>query len=140
MDIIKFNDYEKGDEIPGLSVDGIYHHDLVRYSGASGDFNRIHTDPEYALAAGLENGSIVHGMFVMGLMGRMVSNWVVPTQLKSYGVKFTGMVMPKEDLVFTGKIKRKAEKDGEKLLTVSLIAANKEGEKKVAGEIVVLAE
>ena len=63
---IKFTDHEVGDSIPELKVGPIQHMDLVRYAGASGDFNPIHTNPEFAKKVGL-GGTIVHGMYVMAL-------------------------------------------------------------------------
>ena len=70
MKLICFTDYKIGDEIPGLKIATIQHADLVRYSGASGDFNPIHTDPEFAKSVGL-SGTIAHGMYVMAQIGRM---------------------------------------------------------------------
>lgn len=139
MEKIKFSDYEEGQEIPGLTVGPVQHMDLVRYAGASGDFNPIHTDPEFAKSVGLP-GTIAHGMYVMAILGRMCSNWAHPAQIKNYGVKFKGMTMPGDKIVCSGKVKKKKEQDGEKLLMVSVQAANEAGEVKVAGDLTVLAE
>lgn len=138
MEKIKFDDYNQGDEIPSLEVGPIKHMDLVRYAGASGDFNPIHTDPEFAKEVGLD-GTIAHGMYIMALIGRLCTNWAHPSQIKKYGVKFRGMTRPGEKVICTGKIKRKKEVEGEKLLTVAVQAANPEGEVKVSGELVVAA-
>lgn len=139
MNKIKFADYTEGQEIPELRVGPIKQMDLVRYAGASGDFNPIHNDNEFAKSAGLP-GTIAHGMYIMGLMGRHATNWVPPTQVKFFGVKFKGMSLPGETMVFTGKIKRKREENGEKLLMVALTAANEKGEVKVSGDLTIRAE
>ena len=140
MKRIKFDDYNVGDEIPGLKSDPIQHMDLVRYAGASGDFNPIHTDPVFAKQAGLD-GTIAHGMYVMAWMGRHYTSWVSPAQVKTFKVKFKGMTVPGEQIVCTGKVKRKKETDeGEKILTVSIQAANEKDEIKVAGDITVVCD
>jgi len=136
MKRIKFSEYEIGAKIPELRLGPVHHMDLVRYSGASGDFNPIHTDPEFAKTVGL-GGTIAHGMYVMAQMGRMCSNWVSPAQIHFLGVKFKGMTKPGEQIVCTGEVKKKKEEDGKKLLTVSLQASNEQGEVKAAGDLIV---
>jgi len=139
MKTIQFSAYNEGQDIPELRVGPIKQIDLVRYAGASGDFNPIHNDVAAAQAAGLP-GTIAHGMYIMALMGRHVNNWVPPQQVKYFGVKFKGMSLPGDTMVFTGKIKKKKEDNGEKIIMVSLTAANEKGEVKVAGDLTVKAE
>ncbi len=133
---VQFADYEVGDLIPELQVGPVRHMDLVRYSGASGDFNPIHTDPEFAKKVGLVDGTIAHGMYVMALLGRLTTNWVNPAQIKSFGVKFKDMSRPGDTLICVGTIKRKKEQDNEKLIILSITA--KVGDTiKVTGEAVI---
>ncbi|MBS0619745.1 MAG: MaoC family dehydratase N-terminal domain-containing protein [Spirochaetes bacterium] len=139
MKTIQFSAYNEGQDIPELRVGPIKQIDLVRYAGASGDFNPIHNDVEAAKAAGLP-GTIAHGMYIMALMGRHVNNWVPPQQVKYFGVKFKGMSLPGDTMVFTGKIKKKKEDNGEKIIMVSLTAANEKGEIKVAGDLTIKAD
>lgn len=139
MNKIKFNDYNKGDEIPEINTGELKHMDLVRYTGASGDFNPIHTDPEFAKSVGLD-GTIAHGMYIMALVGRMCTSWAHPTIIKSFGVKFRGMTKPGETIICSGKVKRKVEKEQEKLLTVAVQAANSDGAVKVSGDLVIRCE
>ncbi len=122
MERIKFTDYEIGDNIPQLESKAITHRDLVRYAGASGDFNPIHTDPDFAKSAGLENGTIAHGMFGMAQLGRLLNNWVHPSQVRSFKVKFKNMVPVGSSLLCKAKIKRKKEEEANKLLILSLEA------------------
>ncbi|HNI96907.1 MAG TPA: MaoC/PaaZ C-terminal domain-containing protein, partial [Leptospiraceae bacterium] len=68
--MIKFESVEVGTELPSISVGPVTHADLVRYAGASGDFNPIHNDKEFAIANGLD-GTIAHGMYVMAQIGRL---------------------------------------------------------------------
>ncbi len=139
MQRIVFNAVDEGMEIPSLKCGPITQMDLVRYAGASGDFNPIHNDAEFARSVGL-NGTIAHGMYVMAQVGRMCSNWAHPLQIKWFGVKFRGMTLPGETLVMTGKVKKKKEENGEKLITVAVQAANEAGDVKVSGELVIKAD
>ncbi|HLS63640.1 MAG TPA: MaoC/PaaZ C-terminal domain-containing protein [Ruania sp.] len=62
---------------------------LVRYAGASGDFNPIHWNERFALEVGLP-GVIAHGMLTMGLAAAALTDWLDDaTDLLSYGVRFT---------------------------------------------------
>ncbi|HMU83950.1 MAG TPA: MaoC/PaaZ C-terminal domain-containing protein [Leptospiraceae bacterium] len=139
MKRIQFNEFEVGAKLPELKVGPVQHMDLVRYSGASGDFNPIHTDPTFAKSVGLD-GTIAHGMYVMAQVGRMCTNWVHPAQIQFYGIKFKGMTKPGEMIVCTGEVKKKKEEDGKKLMTVSVSAANEAGEVKAAGDLVVVCD
>ncbi|MCG5461322.1 MaoC family dehydratase [Micromonospora sp. MED01] len=71
--------------------------DLVRYAGASGDFNPIHWSDRVATAVGLP-GVIAHGMFTMALVGRAVTEWAgSPDAVVEYGVRFTRPVVVPDD-------------------------------------------
>ena len=72
--------------------------DLVRYAGASGDFNAIHWNERFATAVGLPN-VIAHGMYTMALAVRVVTDWAGdPGAVVDYGVRFTRpVVVPDPD-------------------------------------------
>ncbi|GAB3952908.1 MaoC family dehydratase [Micromonospora vulcania] len=71
--------------------------DLVRYAGASGDFNPIHWSDRFATKVGLP-GVIAHGMFTMALVGRAVTEWAgSPDAVVEYGVRFTRPVVVPDD-------------------------------------------
>ncbi|MFI7219123.1 MaoC family dehydratase [Micromonospora maritima] len=72
--------------------------DLVRYAGASGDFNPIHWSDRTATGVGLP-GVIAHGMFTMALVGRAVAGWAgAPDAVVDFGVRFTRpVVVPDTD-------------------------------------------
>jgi acyl dehydratase len=98
-----------GDAIPELRVtpDKYLPH---RYAGASGDFNPIHIDPEFAKAVGLP-GNILHGLYMMGLVAR-ASTAVAdgdPKALKRLSVQFRGMGAPEQEIAVTGTVR---EADG----------------------------
>ncbi len=99
------SELEVGDQIPELRVtpDKYLPH---RYAGASGDFNPIHIDPEFAKAVGLP-GTILHGLYVMGLVARANAALAGgdPRALKRLTVQFRGMGMPEQEIVVTGTVK-----------------------------------
>ncbi|RKN44323.1 MaoC family dehydratase [Micromonospora endolithica] len=71
--------------------------DLVRYAGASGDFNPIHWSERTATKVGLP-GVIAHGMFTMALVGRAVTEWSgAPDAVVDYSVRFTRPVLVPDD-------------------------------------------
>jgi acyl dehydratase len=71
--------------------------DLVRYAGASGDFNPIHWSDRFATKVGLP-GVIAHGMFTMALVGRAVTAWAgAPDAVVDFGVRFTRPVVVPDD-------------------------------------------
>jgi acyl dehydratase len=94
-----------GDSIPELKVtpDKYLPH---RYAGASGDFNPIHIDPEFAKAVGLPN-TILHGLYMMGLVARGATEAAGgdPRSLKRLSVQFRGMGAPETEIVVTGTVK-----------------------------------
>ncbi|MFM5952076.1 MAG: MaoC family dehydratase [Micrococcales bacterium] len=81
---------------------------LVRYAGASGDFNPIHYRDDFAQSVGLD-GVLAHGMLTMGVAVQVVADWVVdPGKIIDYGVRFTKPVfVDAKDgavVVVTGKV------------------------------------
>ena len=119
---------EVGTELPPLSV-RVTRADLVRYAGASGDFNPIHWSDRTAAAVGLP-GVIAHGMLTMALAGRLVSNWVGdPGAIRSYGVRFTRpVVVPDDDegalIEISGKVSALTDTGpGERIAKITITAA-----------------
>ena len=127
-----YDDTAVGTELP-LRQYEITRRDLVRYAGASGDFNVIHWNERVAKSVGLPN-VIAHGMFTMALAGRFLTEWVGdPGAVTEYGVRFSSpVVVPDDDKgalievsgVVTGKLDDHrvtvdvtARSDGVKVLT-----------------------
>jgi acyl dehydratase len=82
-----------------------------RYAGASGDFNPIHIDPEFARQVGLP-GNILHGLYTMAQVARANVNAAGgdPRALKRLSVQFRGMGVPEREITVTGTVKE--ERDG----------------------------
>ena len=91
-----FAEVEVGTEIPAQEFT-LQRADLIRYAGASGDFNVIHWNERVATSVGLPN-VIAHGMLTMATAGRVVTDWVGdPGRIVSYGVRFSRPVVVADD-------------------------------------------
>src|SRR5580698_7737662 len=127
-----YDQTEAGTEIPPRQYQ-VTRRDLVRYAGASGDFNVIHWNERVATSVGLPN-VIAHGMLTMALAGRFLTEWAGdPGAVTEYGVRFSSpVVVPDDDKgalveisgVVTGKLDDHrvtvdviARSDGVKVLT-----------------------
>jgi acyl dehydratase len=98
-------DLKQGDSIPELKVtpDKYLPH---RYAGASGDFNPIHIDKEFATAVGLP-GTILHGLWMMAQVARAHTQAAGgdPRALRRLSVQFRGMGLPEQELAVTAEVK-----------------------------------
>ncbi|MFL6055274.1 MAG: MaoC family dehydratase, partial [Actinoallomurus sp.] len=93
---VKYDEVEVGQELPARTYQ-VERLDLVKYAGASGDFNKIHWDEQFARSVGLPD-VIAHGMFTMAQGGRYVTDWVGdPGAVLDYGVRFSSMVVVPHD-------------------------------------------
>jgi acyl dehydratase len=109
---------KQGEQIPELRVtpDKYLPH---RYAGASGDYNPIHIDPEFAKAVGLP-GNILHGLYGMAQVARAQTQAAGgdPRALRRLSVQFRGMGFPEKEIVVTGTVKE--ERDG--VLVIDTVA------------------
>ena len=99
-------EFSSGDSLPELRVtpDKYLPH---RYAGASGDFNPIHIDKEFAQAVGLP-GTILHGLYTMAQVARAHTDAAGgdPRALKRLSVQFRGMGMPEQEVVVSATVKQ----------------------------------
>ncbi len=131
-DVLYFEDVSEGDEAPVRSL-VLDRTDLVRYAGASGDFNPMHHDEVKAKAAG-QPSVFGHGMFSMGFLGSAITDFVGAGNVRRYQVRFAKQTWPDEKLstkiVVTGK-----HTDGaEHLVDLDVRLVNADGEEKVVGQ------
>jgi acyl dehydratase len=127
-----YDEVEPGTEIPARDYQ-VTRLDLVKYCGASGDFNVIHWNERIAKSVGLPD-VIAHGMYTMAQAGKFLTEWAGdPAAVEEYGVRFSAMVVVPDDdkgatIEVTGKVKEKldnnrvavevtARSDGHKVLT-----------------------
>jgi acyl dehydratase len=120
--VTSYAEIEVGDELPSLTV-AIHRANLVRYAGASGDFNIIHWNERFATSVGLPN-VIAHGMLTMGLAARVVTDWLGdPGAVLEYGVRFTRPVVVPDpegaELEVTGRV---VSKDGDGVVGIEVKA------------------
>jgi acyl dehydratase len=99
---------EPGSQLPALSVTPD-RYATVRYAGASGDFNPIHIDEDYAKSVGLP-GRILHGLYTMALLARAETGVAGgPGKLKRLAVQFRGPALPEEEITITSTVKEQRE-------------------------------
>jgi acyl dehydratase len=121
-----------GDEAPVLTHT-LTRTDLVKYAGASGDFNPMHHDEVAAKAAG-QPSVFGHGMFSMGMLGSALTDYVGVGNVLRYQVRFARQTWPDEVLSTKVVVTGKREEDGKKLVDLAVTLSNGDGEDKVVGE------
>ncbi len=130
---LRFADVAVGDSAPVLTHE-LSRTDLVRYAGASQDFNPMHHDEIAAQAVGLPS-VFGHGMFSMGLVGRALTDFVGVGNLTRFGVRFTKQTWPDEELTTAIRVTAVRPDDsgdgGE--IDMECELANGDGEVKVSG-------
>jgi acyl dehydratase len=121
-----------GATIPPVVVENLTRTDLVRYAGASGDFNPIHHDETFARAAG--NPTVFgHGMLTAGFVARCLTDFVGAGNLRRYKVRFATRVWPGDTITCTGTVTRCYEVEGQALIDGECVATNQKGETAVTG-------
>ncbi|MER7766184.1 MaoC family dehydratase [Kitasatospora sp. NPDC096140] len=129
---ISYDEVEVGTELPAQSFP-VTRDTLVRYAGASGDFNPIHWNEKFALEVGLPD-VIAHGMFTMAEAIRVVTDWVGdPAAVVEYGVRFTRPVpVPNDGVGAVVEVSAKvAKKLDDRRVQIDLLATT--GGQKVLG-------
>ncbi|MEV8530867.1 MaoC/PaaZ C-terminal domain-containing protein [Streptomyces sp. NPDC051211] len=125
-----------GTELPALTVPEITAGTVAQYAHASGDGNPVHLDPAAAREAGLP-GTIVHGMFTMALLGRVVTGWAPQSRLRSLKAAFVAPVPVGTAVTCTGTVTDVVTADGEWHAHVRLAARRGDGVLVVRGRAVV---
>jgi len=133
---VYFEDVNVGDEMPPLVKEPIRQIQLTKYAGASGDFNPIHQDVEFAKNAGMGD-VFAHGMLSMGFVAQAVSDWSGAGTVRKIGVRFLGIVRLKDVVTCKGRVLGKSSKDGVNLCDLEIWAENQRGEKVVSGKATV---
>jgi acyl dehydratase len=111
--------------------------DFVRYQGASGDFNPIHHDPEFAAKAGFPTVFAV-GMLGAGRLATFVTDWLGPGHVRKFGVRFKEQAWPGDELTYTGTVVARREEDGERLVDLDLTCTRQTGGVHLTGSATVV--
>ena len=133
--VLYFEDISAGLEAPPLAAPPITRTQIVKYAGASGDFNPIHHDELYAIRAGNDR-VFAMGMMTAGFLSHMITDWVGDGKLRKYRVRFGRQVWPGDTITCRGKVLRKFSEDGKYYLEAEVIAENQKSEKVITGTIV----
>ncbi|ARJ37561.1 dehydratase [Sporosarcina sp. P21c] len=103
---------------------------LAQYAGASGDFNPLHLDDDFAQKIGMD-GVVAHGMLVMGFLGEYVMKIAgKEARVANFKMRFGKMTVPGDEIRCSGVVERTYEEDGKRWIALDLTA------EKVSGEVV----
>lgn len=130
--MIKFDEIQKGDELPILQTKAISRTTLALFAGASGDHNPIHIDIDFAKKAGM-NDVFAQGMLSVAYLGRLLTGWVPQTAIKKIDVRFTAITQLFAEITCSATVKEKFERDGSKLVLLAIDAKDQNGEVKISG-------
>ena len=132
-----YEDVAEGSEITPL-VKQPTTRQLVMWAGASGDYNPIHYDKDFAQSRGI-SGVIVHGQLLGSFLGQLMTDWIGEQGiLRKLTCSYRGMNYPGEAIICKGKVTRKHADGGEHYVECSLWAENSRGERTVTGTAVVI--
>lgn len=123
-----YEDVQVGDPFPAIIKAPITRVQLVRFAGASGDFNPLHTVEEVGEQAG--TGIIAHGMLIMGMLSQGVTTWIPRKNIKKIQARFSKMTFPGESIEIVGRV---IDKKPDNLVVGEVLAKNSVGEVKVSG-------
>lgn len=119
-----------GESLPEMQLDPVSRIDLIKYAGASGDYNPIHTIDEEAKNAGLP-GIIAHGMWTMGNLSKLFTPHFEEGFIQDYSIRFKGMVFLNDVITLKATLKEKNEKE----LQFEVKAENQHGKDAIKGEV-----
>ena len=140
---VNYDDIEVGYSMPVYTSLPITRTHLVRYAGASGDFNPLHHDQTFIKMIGMKN-IIAHGMLIMGIAGEAITSWIENKYLRKFNARFLSMTEPvdlddventkdRATIIVNGKVVKKYVENGEKRIQCDIIAQDALGSKKLSG-------
>jgi len=121
------NRLEIGQVHEEVVVEDLKRTQLVQYSGASGDYNPLHSDEVFATRVAGYPTVFAHGMLTMGLTGKMLTNWVGDGRLTSFGVRFVGQVWPGDTLTARATVGAIRDEGGVKRVDLVVETVNQDG-------------
>ncbi|AQQ54075.1 MaoC/PaaZ C-terminal domain-containing protein [Planococcus lenghuensis] len=133
--MIQLSELKTGESLPEVSLSPVTRLDLIKYAGASGDFNPIHTIDAEAEHAGLP-GIIAHGMWTMGNLAKLFTPYLEEGFIKEYTIRFKGMVFIGDVVTLNATLKDTQDQE----LTFDVAAVNQDGRDVLKGTVVFSAE
>jgi len=135
-DQLYYEDVKEGSELPTLEKVPTTR-TLVKWAGASGDYNELHYDKDVATALGFPS-VIMHGRLGAAFLTQMLTNWIGEKgDLKKISVQYRGNALPKMKFVCNGKVTKKYVENGENCVECEIWGENHEGQKVTPGTAVV---
>ena len=124
-----------GDEIPEVIIEPLQQQDLIKYAKASGDYNPIHLDKNFANNIGLDN-VIVHGMLIMAHLGKSIANSMTISYLKHFSVQFSSITTLGEKLICSGQVIKIEKEKEKKIISLNLKVLNLSNDIKILGKAI----
>ena len=115
-----WDDLHEGSSPEAREYGPISRTDMVKYQGASGDFNPIHHDEEFAKSAGYPSVFSV-GMLQAGILAGFATEWLGAANVRRYSVQLREQVWPGDELECNATVVRKYEEDGERKVDLDLV-------------------
>jgi len=126
--VLRFKELEEGQQLGVLKKPPVTKTQLVKYAGASGDFNPLHTDDEFAQSIGMP-GAIAHGMLIMGFLGEYVMHLAgTNAEPARFRMRFGAMTRPEDEISCSAIIEKVYEKAGRQYISLALEAQKSSGE------------
>ncbi len=122
--MVKWDELKEGEIGPKMEYGPLMRSEFIVYANAGGDTNPIHTDEFAGIRAG-NKGVIAHGLYSHAFLGKMLVDWIGAENVRSYGGRMVGMARPGDFLLLSGKIIKKYEQDGEKLVDLEIKSVTK---------------
>lgn len=133
-----FDTLQPGMALPALVLPRITRHTLALYCGASGDHNPIHVDIDFAKSVGMPD-VFAQGMLSAAWLGRLLTNWVPQSAIRSLDVRFAAITHVGEIITCTGEVVEALVHQGQRCVRLKLATANQAGVVKLTGEALVCA-
>jgi len=124
---------QSGDSLEEIILSPVSRLDLIKYAGASGDFNPIHTIDEEAEKAGLA-GIIAHGMWTMGNLSKLFTPYYERGFIQDYSIRFKGMVFLNDVIT----LKAVVQEVNEESIDFKVLAVNQDGKEVIKGKVLFL--
>ena len=124
-----------GHEIPEVIIEPLQQQDLIKYAKASGDYNPIHLDKNFANNIGLDN-VIVHGMLIMAHLGKSIANSMTMSYLKHFSVQFSSITNLGEKLICSGQVIKIEKYKEKKIISLNLKVLNLSNDVKILGRAI----
>lgn len=132
---LQYDDLQTDKQLEIFTKPAITKVQLVKYAGASGDFNPLHTDDEFAQKAGMD-GVIAHGMLVMGFLGQYVQKLAGEAEIKKFNMRFGAITVPGDEITCSATVKKLYEQDGKRYVDLELQAEKSPNEVVGSGKAV----